>query len=142
MTTTPAFIGYADLTNLCVLMTRTRPLYTMLITEVAPGPHQIHTEKMAIRCSQIDLEGHIHYCHIPVASVRYMGPTSLIDNPEQRRTWAKQAWDIVTNWLWEQDFDIREAVVAMPREYRFLDGRAPFLAFDKETGFYRRETGT
>lgn len=138
--TTPLFIGYPTLEKWAESVQKTEPVYAMLLTEPGnPTQQGYRVDDLTIVCVQPDAHNWAHYCRILVGQVSYVA-----DQPfGSKHTWIMDqteiAWALVKDWLWEQAFDVREAALAVPVDYRFLNGRAAFLEYAKETGFFRRD---
>lgn len=138
--TAPLYIGYPTLEGWAQAVQKDEPVYAMLLTE--PGKttqNGYRVDDLTIVCAQPDAHNRAHYCRLLVGQVAYVADQPFGDKHDQSMDWAETAWDLVKDWLWEQNFDVREAALAVPVDYRFLNGRAAFLAYNKVTGFSRND---
>ncbi len=136
----PFHIGYPTLELWAQAVNQDEPVYGMLLTEPGRnGLHNFHTDSLVIACFQTGSNHCVHYCRLVVGKLTYIA-NAPVDDAESIKDRAEDAWDIVKDWLWVRDFDLREAAIATPVDHRLLEGAADFLAFDKVTGYHRRET--
>ena len=136
------FIGYPTIEQFAAQISAAEPVNCMLLTE--PGPttdHGLRTDKLVIVLSQPDDRGDAHYVRLPVGSLSWIGDTTFGPDQPQRRERAKQAYAIVRDWL-KARFPVREAALAMPMDYRLLDGWADFLRWDPDAKRFYLKTPT
>ena len=135
------FIGYPTIEQFAAQISVAEPINCMLLTE--PGPttdHGLRTDKLVIVVSQSDDRGDAYYVRLPVGSLSWIGDTAFDSDQPQRRERARQAYAIVRDWL-QARFTVREAAIAMPTDYRLLDGWADFLEWNKDAKkFYLKGT--
>ncbi len=137
---TPFHLGYPALELWAQAVNKDEPVYGMLLTEPGQtGQRSWRVDSLVIACFQTSANHCVHYCRLLVGRLTMINGSQPFDNnAEERKGRAEDAWDIVKDWLWEQDFDLREAAIATPLDHRLLEGTADFLAFDKENGYHRR----
>ncbi len=146
------FIGYPTVEQFAQVVQLSEPIYCMLLTEPSETTsHGLRTDRLVIVVSQLDDRGDAHYVRVPVSSLSWVGDTPLDSDQSERRERAKQAYDIVRDWLTAHHFTLREAAIAtpasaitagadVPSDFRLLTGSADFLGYDKDAQrFYLKE---
>lgn len=146
------FIGYPTVEGWANHADPFETVNCMLLTE--PGKtisHGMRLDDLVIALAQTDAHGNAHYVRLPVGSLTYLltaeGKQPWNSDHAARRARAEQAYRIVLGWLNEfftaqnSRFVVREATVAMPTNFRLLDGWADILGWDKEAQkFYRKDS--
>jgi hypothetical protein len=131
------FIGYFDLEEWAKNCIGNRINASLFSDPGTPGQYGQRIDKMVIECSQVQ-DDTAHYCRIPVVSIATMNGQPFDPDANVRRERAGQAWEMVRDWLTEQGFELRQAIVSMPRDLMCVDGWANFLGYDKEHGYFRK----
>ena len=80
----------------------------------------------------------IHYFRCRVGLLEYVGSMPFGNDHEERKRQAEEAWALIREWLQEQGFEVKEGVVAYPRELKLFEGWPGFLKYDKEQKRYVR----
>lgn len=132
------YIGYGRLETWAEVASVLVPAYVCLVSESETSIHGLRNERAVVLCAQ-PAGALVHYCRIPVATIQWIGDAAFTQDLEQRIERAEQAHAIVLDWLQEHGFGIRDAAIAFPRDYKLMDGRADFLGYDKERGYYRKQ---
>jgi hypothetical protein len=135
------FIGHPTVEQLISVTDAQEPVYCMLITESGATTAQgLRTDKLVIVVSQPDERGDVHYVRLPVGSVSFIGNTPFDSDHAERRERARQAYAVVRGWLSGFSSPVCEALIAMPTDYRLLEGWADFLGYNKGTKQYFLKT--
>jgi hypothetical protein len=129
------FIGYARLEEWAEAISILDPVYACLIVDSEAGPLDIRNDHYFIHCAQPRGDT-VHYFRTKVALVQRVNDVFLNEDHERRLERARQAWEIVREWLQERGFAVREALVAYPRDLKLLEGEAGFMGYDKERGYF------
>jgi hypothetical protein len=136
------YIGYATLEGWGQAIDKSQCVFASAITSPgAPGTHGIRHDTAEIICTQPDNRGNVHYCRLSVGSWQELSGSPDFGQASRDKAFDRQesAWEIVKQWLNEQGFTTRNAVVAFPKSLRYLDGWADFLRYDKESGRFTRK---
>lgn len=80
----------------------------------------------------------LHYCRIKVGIEQLLngshwGPREEV---QQRAEQAKQAYEMIQDWLKAKGYRLRPALIAMPRDFQYLDGWPNFLGWNQATKTY------
>ena len=140
------YIGYGDLeTMLASQAGYNRPVYLML-SEIPGKPdprYGVGLNEFTLMIQDLAPQG-VRYCRIHLGNTQTIGGQPA-DETEHRAVWerAREAYQIVRDYLVEERFAVEEATIAMPENYRYLNCHAAFLWYDREAGHYayrRQET--
>ncbi len=132
--------GFGSMEQLAFAADVTKPINASAVAEVGrAGRHGLQVVVNLVIVSQWRGDEAL-YCR--VITGRYLSSNGLtpMDGSNTARVRNQQAHTVVVRWLERQGFTVREALLAMPRSYKLLEGAAGFLAFDKERGFFLEET--
>ncbi len=128
------FIGYSKLEDLAEIVSILEPVFANLVSESDQGEHLRH-ERAIVQVAQPQGDS-VHYVRIQVAAMDWMGDQPFNSDHKQRVERAQQAWEVVRTWLKAHGFIVREATVAYPHNYKMLQGKADFLGYEKERGYF------
>ena len=78
------------------------------------------------------MSGHLHDVRIPICQIRTIDHKPFGEEQEKKKPLLGQSWEIVLQWLKQQQLTIRQATPAIPKTHDLLDGIAEFLRFNKE----------
>lgn len=136
----PHFMGYARLEGWADVSDPAQPVYaTRMMTlrnQYANGGPENHD--LCVLVAQIDADGYVHYWRMRAATVTMMGGT-VFDNQATIKTQAQaEVWQFVKDWLRERGYQTHEACVAFPRELRYFEGTAEFIAWNPTEKRYHR----
>lgn len=136
------FLGYADLSDWAKAAHPLQPVYAMLTTlPRSTSLAGVHIESYYAQVQQLGTDGTIHYWRAFLGSQDYAHGKSLQLDPPTPKQAACQAWEIVIEWLDQAGYEtLIAAEFAAPHHYRWLDGGADFLAYDRETRRYSWRT--
>lgn len=123
MKTNPVlFIGYNTVDRWLSAIDVSRPVYASMITE--PGEvaqHGLRTDLVVMMLAQP--EGDIvHYYRAPVVQLRYVDDQPFDIDHRSKLKAVKDVWEKTRGWLQDHGLDYREAVIAAPKDLRFLNG--------------------
>lgn len=139
----PHFIGYTSLEGWEQAIDRGQMVYAMLQSERHSQPPGYSKVRYVIQVMQPGNE-RVHYCRVPAGMTEWIGDLCVSEKPwrELREQRAKQAWELVQDWMKARGLQWREATVAIPAELRdgLLDGEAGFMGYSHELGFYPKES--
>lgn len=123
MKTNPVlFIGYNTVDRWLSAIDVRRPVYASMVTE--PGEvaqYGIRTDQVAVMLAQPDADV-VHYFRALVMELRYVEDQPFDVDHKRKLAAIKDAWTKVQDWLLDHGLDYREAVIAAPKDLRFLDG--------------------
>lgn len=134
-------VGFPTLEEFSRHALKEAPVNVYAITEAGKfGQHGMCMVNSTVMVSQV-AGAELLYVSIAVSRFESQnGRTPLFADipgqPDHPRL-AKQAFDIITAWLTEQGFAVRNAVVARPRNLKLLEGRAGCMTYSKEQGYTR-----
>ena len=136
----PYFVGHTGLEGWDKAIDPDYQVYAAMLVESHQGQFSRIARHVITLAQPVDDE--VHYCRIVVGSTEWIGDTCVNQKPDGkvREARAKQAWELVKDWLKERKLQWHEAAVAVPVELRdgLLDGDAGFLEYDKEKGWHRK----
>ena len=130
------FIGYAALEDLARAMLVEKPVFASPITRPGkPGQYGLRVDRYEIVVSQPDVWGDVHFCIIPIGRLQTLPNNDDLDGRKSEILQRQdQAWHIVRDWLiGVMGFTLREAGIATPDDYQFLDGWFNVLKWNAET---------
>lgn len=136
------FIGYGTLEGWSEVADRARPIYAVSVLESGGGGGMPEERRQVIQIAQPDTAGDVHYCRIVVGSLTYLygKPFEGGELYDQKVKRQEAAWEIVHFWLVEQGFTVRRAAVAMPKDFKLMEGWPGFLVYASDTmSFHRRD---
>ena len=140
MSRTLAYIGYPTLEAWARSVERKLPAYACLVEEPQPpDSHGIQAVLLVIWVGQHRPQAQeIHYFRCRVGLLEYLGKSPLGNDYADRKRRAEEAWALIRSWLCEQGFEVREGVIAPPKELKLFEGFPEFLTYDKERKRYVR----
>jgi hypothetical protein len=110
-----------------------RPIQSLSINETEAGSHGIYY-RIYVHLVSFVAGNQVHYVRIKFGTTQHVANDDLgIDN-EAIRQRAVAGSKLVDAWLRAQGLYVVEAIVATPRDLRFLEGWAEFLQLDGSTG--------
>jgi len=128
---TPQYIGFARVEEWARVLDTQRPVYACSIEEPGPiGPYNTSVNDLVVVLAQPDDRGDVLYCRRHVGAVSRVNGRDFDEDASGRRARATAAYRIVWEWLNQRRLNVREAVVAMPRDLRWMNGGAGFLRWD------------
>jgi hypothetical protein len=141
------FIGHATVESLVKNSISSRNngavnINIISIEETRNVVHGIFNIDTVTIVSFIDDAGDIHYVRIRTTSFLSSDGRNPLYGDKHYHDWAMQARNCIQNWLTYRGYILVEAMVAMPKNYKYINGYADFLKFDKERGFYTDTTDT
>ena len=134
------YIGYPTLEAWAQTATRAFPVYACLVEEPQPpDSHGIQAVLLVIWVGQHrPSTREIHYFRCRVGLLEYLGKSPLGNDYADRKRRAEEAWSLIRSWLCEQGFEVREGVIAHPKDLKLFEGWPEFLTYDKEQKRYVR----
>ncbi len=134
------YVGYVRLEEWAEVADRARPIYaTRFITGVDAGSGIPEAHDLCLMVAQPDYSGCVHYWRFRAASMTMLYGRPFGDKAVHRQQAHDDAWYIVYRWLKEQGFEVRRALVGLPRDLRPFEGSADFLVWDHALQRYRRK---
>jgi hypothetical protein len=134
------YIGYPTLDDFTKAIDWLQPIYANLILE--KEPRGLHVGSLVIVIAQpVPTEDLVHYLRIPVsASLVHNGRP--VDEAEYTNTIKKAcvAFEIILDWLRDNEFSVNIASIATPQDYLFIDGGTDIFTYDQDTDSFRRAT--
>ena len=140
--------------------TRAYPVYACLVEELQPpSKYGLQDVLLIVWAAQHRPQvPEVHYFRCRLGRLEYVGSTPFGNDHEEklfvttllvllrlsqkafeRKRRAEEAWGLIRDWLKEKGFEVREGVVAYPRELKlFEEGWPGFLKYDKEQKRYVR----
>ena len=128
-----SFIGYSSLEEWAEDADRNESVYAVLANDPSqPDKIGMRIETINIICSQLDERGNAHYFRRRVGLLQYIGDKSFGPDHKERIEWARQAWEIVREWLEEAGFRVRSGTIAPPSSLKLMEGEIGFLDWDEQ----------
>ena len=137
------YVGYGDLEKMLQATSNCGDIFSDCFIETSPAQMGMEYCSSIIQAARVDGEI-VHYWRWKIATVLMVAPRQAFDDAVERRATAAidSAWPIVQRRLGEKA-RVLEALVAMPKDLKFLDGQKPaFLDYDKETACYSIREGS
>ena len=100
-------IGYLSLEKWSDTVSVLQPVYGCLMSESEMADHNMRYESAVIQVTQIKGDD-VHYCRIQVATIQWLHDQPFNSDWKQRQKRARQAWEIVNNWLHQRGFNVGE----------------------------------
>lgn len=133
------YAGFESLEKLLEQADHQKPIDAMPIVD--PGKAgkfgiSIHTQLILVAQQRGD---ELLYCRIVTGRYQaFAGEVKPLSTTHDYPAISASAWAIVQEEIKARGFTLREALVALPKNLRFLDGTAECLHFNKETDRYER----
>jgi len=136
--TTKNFIGFNSLEKLLEVCDRTQPVDGMPVTDSGKPDRRfgISIDRHIILVSQAQPNGEVLYCRIITANYQALAGIGALSRGENYSARTESAWKIVKDEIRGRGFELREALVATPKGYQFLDGQAECLRYNKDTDLF------
>ena len=134
------YIGYPSLEAWARTATRAFPVYACLVEEPQPpSKHGLQDVLLIVWATQHRPQvREVHYFRCRVGRLEYVGNTPFGNDHEERKRRAEEAWALIRSWLNEQGFEVKEGVIAHPKDLKLFEGWPEFLTYDKEQKRYVR----
>ena len=137
MRTLPHYFGYRTTSFWREAINGQRVVYATPITEIDYITYG-EIKRQFIVLAQPDEDGHLHYVRIPICQIRTIDHKPFGEEQQKKKPLLGQSWEIVLQWLKQQQLTIRQATPAIPKTHNLLDGIAEFLRFNKEKYRYEK----
>lgn len=133
------YIGFGTAEKFLNSISVGKPINVTSITEAGRfGKHGLCWVTEAVVMSQVNGE-EVLYCYIPTGGFHSMDGQRAIGD-EDRTAKARAVWGLTLDWLKANDINYREAILAMPKNYKYIHASQSYMKYvkaeDAWTGLY------
>lgn len=133
------YLGYPALNGLLAAYETDRlagePLDCIDAVTTHTTKHGIQMAEVAAHVGFADKHRRANYCHIVLGVYAVMEGRPFGEEDQHRADRALDGYRIVESWL-SARYQLANRMVSLPKNLTLIEGRADFLGYDKDRGFY------